>query len=108
VAIESILFASRGLSQIIRIVDLASATRVKIRSAARGLSHGTTPAWQTTVALTWIDSIIDGRFDLIANHLWLHEEWLTELRRTSAIVGDANSHYPRIVDSSPLRGPRRR
>jgi len=29
--------------------------------------------------LTWIETIIDGRFDLIANHLWLHEEWLTEL-----------------------------
>jgi hypothetical protein len=54
--------------------------------------------WQTTTALTWIESIIDGRYDLIANHLWLLEEWLTELRNSGVVVGDTKSRYHRIVD----------
>lgn len=61
-------------------------------------AKGTTPEWQTTVALTWIETIIDSRFDLIANHVWLVEEWLTDLRNAGAIVGEVKSHYHRIVD----------
>ena len=29
------------------------------------------PQWQATVALTWIETIVDERYDLFANHLWL-------------------------------------
>jgi hypothetical protein len=67
-------------------------------------ANGTTPEWQTTIALTWIDSIIDDRFDLIANHLWHLEEWLTDLRSAGAIVGEAKSHYHRIVDGLAAAG----
>ena len=67
-------------------------------------AKGTTLEWQTTIALTWIETIIDGRFDLCANHLWLLEEWLTDLRNTGAIVGDIKSHYHRIVDGLAAAG----
>lgn len=63
-----------------------------------------TPEWQTTVALTWIDSIIDSRFDLIANHLWLVEGWLIDLRDAGAIVGEVKSLYQRIVDGLAAAG----
>src|SRR3546814_6942978 len=33
--------------------------------------------WQTTVALTWIEAVIDDRFDLIATSLYLLEEGMT-------------------------------
>jgi len=56
--------------------------------------------------LTWIETIIDGRFDLIANHLWLHEEWLTELRSAGAIVGEVKRQYHRIVDALAAAGDR--
>jgi hypothetical protein len=62
--------------------------------------------WQTTIALTWIETIIDGHYDLIANHLWLLEEWLTELRDTGVVVGDTRSHYHRIVDGLAAAGDR--
>lgn len=62
--------------------------------------------WQTTVALTWIETIIGGRFDLIANHLWFLEEWLTDLRSSGAIVGEVKSHYHRIVDGLAAAGDR--
>jgi len=62
--------------------------------------------WQTTVALAWIETLIDGRFDLIANHLWLLEEWLTDLRRSGVIAGQVKSHYHRIVDGLAAAGDR--
>jgi biotin operon repressor len=69
-------------------------------------AKGTTLEWQTTVALTWIETIIDGRFDLIANHLWHLEEWLTDIRSAGAIVGKVKSHYHRIVDGLAAAGDR--
>jgi len=62
--------------------------------------------WQTTIALTWIETIVDGHYDLIANHLWLLEEWLTELRNSGVVVGDTRSHYHRIVDGLAAAGDR--
>ena len=58
-------------------------------------------AWQTTVALTWIETIIVGRFDLIANHVRLHEEWLIKLCRARALVGGVKSHSLHSVNQSP-------
>lgn len=78
--------------------------QAKAVDAVVRLAKGTTPEWQTTVALTWIETIIDGRFDLIANHLWLLEEWLTDLRSAGAIVGRVKSHYHRIVDGLAAAG----
>ncbi|WP_280424408.1 hypothetical protein [Nocardia carnea] len=62
--------------------------------------------WQTTTALAWIESIIDGRYDRIANHLWLLEEWLTELRGRGTVVGNTKSLYHRIVDGLAAAGDR--
>jgi hypothetical protein len=69
-------------------------------------AKGTPLEWQMTVGLTWIETIIDGRFELIANHLWLLEEWLTELRNTGAIVGEVKNQYHRIVDGLAAAGDR--
>jgi hypothetical protein len=62
--------------------------------------------WQATIALTWIDTILDERYDLIANHLWLLEEWLTELRNSGAVVGGTRRLYHRIVDGLAAAGDR--
>ena len=62
--------------------------------------------WQTTGALNWIESIIDGRFDLFANHLWHLEDWLTGLRTSGLIVGEAKSQYHRLVDGLAAAGDR--
>jgi hypothetical protein len=62
--------------------------------------------WQATVALTWIESIVDERYDLIANHLWLLEEWLTELRNSGEIVGGTKRRYHRLVDGLAAAGDR--
>jgi hypothetical protein len=63
-------------------------------------------SWQSTTALNWIESIVDGRFDLIANHLWYLEEWIGDLRKTSAIDADARNQYHRIVDGLASAGDR--
>ena len=62
--------------------------------------------WQTTTALAWIESIVDGRYDLTANRLWLLEEWLMELRNSGVIVGGIKSRYHRIVDGLAAAGDR--
>ncbi|WP_434619948.1 hypothetical protein [Arthrobacter sp. A5] len=69
-------------------------------------AKGTPRAWQTTVAMTWIETIIDRRFDLVANHLGLLEEWLIELRRAGMLVGEVRSQYHRIVDGLAAAGDR--
>ncbi|QIR69884.1 hypothetical protein [Kocuria sp. KD4] len=78
--------------------------QAKAVDAVVKFAKGTTPEWQTTVALTWIETIIDGRFDLIANRLWLLEEWLTNLRSVGAIDGKVQSHYHRIIDGLAAAG----
>ncbi|GAB3582353.1 hypothetical protein GCM10027406_25010 [Leifsonia lichenia] len=78
--------------------------QAKAVDAVIGFSKGATSEWQTTVAFTWIETIIDGRFDLIANHLWLLEEWLTDLHSAGAIVGNVRSHYHQIVDGLAAAG----
>ncbi len=63
-------------------------------------------AWQTTVALTWIEAVIDGRFDLIANHLYFLEEWFSELRKAGSLDGDVKNQYHRIIDGLAAAGDR--
>jgi hypothetical protein len=63
-------------------------------------------AWQTTTALTWIETIIDGRFDLFANHLLYAGEWLSELRRSGPMVRQVASQFHRIVDGLAAAGDR--
>jgi hypothetical protein len=63
--------------------------------------------WQMTTALTWIETIIDGRFDLFANHLWYVGDWLSELRRSGLMVTQVASHFHRIVDGLAAAGDRR-
>ncbi|MEA5456790.1 ATP-binding protein [Sinomonas sp. JGH33] len=64
-------------------------------------------AWQTTTALTWIESIIGGRFDLFANRIWLLGEWFTDLHEADAVTADVRAQYHRIVDGLAAAGDQR-
>jgi hypothetical protein len=59
-------------------------------------------AWQVSVALDWIERIIDGRYELMANHLWFLEDWLIELH--PVMVGDVRSRYHRVIDGLAAAG----
>lgn len=63
-------------------------------------------AWQTTVALAWIETIIAGRYDLIANRLYYLEEWLGDLRNEGPLVDEVKNHYHRIIDGLAAAGDR--
>jgi Mrp family chromosome partitioning ATPase len=63
-------------------------------------------AWQTTVALAWIETVIDGRFDLIANRLYFLEEWFSELRKAGVLEGEVKNQYHRIIDGLAAAGDR--
>ncbi|WP_277213148.1 helix-turn-helix domain-containing protein [Isoptericola croceus] len=65
-----------------------------------------TRAWQTTVALEWIEVIVDHRYDLIANRLYYLEEWFTELRSANVIHGEVRTRYHRIIDGLAAAGDR--
>ena len=62
--------------------------------------------WQSSVALDWIETIIDDRYDLIANRLYYLEEWLTELRDAGVILDEVKNQYHRIVDGLAAAGDR--
>ena len=63
-------------------------------------------AWQSSVAFDWIETIIDRRYDLIANRLFYLEEWLSELRSGELILGQVRAQYHRIVDGLAAAGDR--
>lgn len=71
-----------------------------------GCSPAAPRAWQTSVALDWIETIIDDRYDLIANRLYYLEEWLSELRNAGLILGEMKNQYHRIVDGLAAAGDR--
>ena len=60
--------------------------------------------WQASTGLEWIEVIMDGRFELFANHLWTFEEWASELRADGAFEGENLSRYHRIVDGLAAAG----
>lgn len=62
--------------------------------------------WQTSVALDWIETIIGGRHDLIANRLYYLEEWLSELRSAGLLLGAVKTKYHRIIDGLAAAGDR--
>ncbi|ODR19213.1 hypothetical protein [Mycolicibacterium porcinum] len=62
--------------------------------------------WQTSVALDWIETIIGGRYDLIANRLYYLEEWLGELRSAGLLLGEVKAKYHRIIDGLAAAGDR--
>lgn len=63
-------------------------------------------AWQTSVALDWIETLAGGRYDLVANRLYYLEEWLGELRSSGFILGEVQTKYHRIVDGLAAAGDR--
>lgn len=63
-------------------------------------------AWQTTTAFAWIETVIDGRHDLIANRLYYLEEWLSELRKAGMIESEVKNQYHRIIDGLAAAGDR--
>lgn len=67
-------------------------------------AKGAPIAWQSTVAFTWIETVIDSRHDLIANRLYLLEEYLSELRNAGVIAGEFRNSYLRIVDGLAAAG----
>lgn len=62
--------------------------------------------WQTTTELSWVEAIIDGRYDLVANHLFYAEEWLTELRNADLDGAEVVGRYHKIVDGLAAAGDR--
>lgn len=59
----------------------------------------TTPiSWQTTTGLTWIERIINNRYDKFAGRCWFVTNWLAELRSTTTLVQSTLVHWRRIVD----------
>lgn len=66
----------------------------------------TSLAWQTTTALEWIESLVDHRYDLIANRLYYLEEWFTDLRNAHLIQGEVRAVYHRIIDGLAAAGDR--
>ncbi|HEY5221894.1 MAG TPA: hypothetical protein VIJ18_02425, partial [Microbacteriaceae bacterium] len=88
-----------------RWLDLAR-WEPKAADAVIKFAKGVPLDWQTSIALTWIETIIGGRYDLIANHLWYLEDWMTQVRQSEAVRGEAKPQYHRIIDGLAAAGDR--
>lgn len=65
----------------------------------------TTPyTWQCATGLTWLEQIINDRYDNFANSCWFVTHWLTELRETAPLPAPTLSHWRRIVDAFATAG----
>ncbi|GAB7036126.1 hypothetical protein JCM4914_75870 [Streptomyces platensis subsp. malvinus] len=63
--------------------------------------------WQCTTGLTWLERIINGRYDAFANRCWFVTHWLTEIRETATPSAPTLSHWRRIVDGLSAAGDSR-
>ena len=64
-------------------------------------------AWQGTVALTWAERLIGGRYAIFANHCLYLGEWLRELRASEALGGKSLARWRVLVDGMSAAGDRR-
>ncbi|MEU4616602.1 ATP-binding protein [Streptomyces umbrinus] len=63
--------------------------------------------WQCATGLTWLERIIDGRYDAFANRCWFVTHWLTELRETTVPDASTLSRWRRIIDGLASDGDSR-
>ncbi|MBT2493428.1 hypothetical protein J7E96_33995, partial [Streptomyces sp. ISL-96] len=64
-------------------------------------------SWQCATGLTWLERIINGRYDAFANRCWFVTHWLTELRETAAPGASTLSQWRRIIDALAAAGDSR-
>lgn len=79
----------------------------KAADAVAQFARTTSYTWQCTTGLTWLERIIEGRYDAFANHCWYVTYWLTELRETATLETSALSQWRRVVDGLAAAGDRR-
>jgi hypothetical protein len=64
-------------------------------------------SWQRDTGLTWLERVIDGRYDLVASRVWFVTHWLAELRESGALDSERLSQWRRIVDGLAAAGDER-
>ncbi|MFC7266741.1 hypothetical protein [Streptomyces lutosisoli] len=86
-----------------RWLDLARGEPMAADAVAR-FARTTPSTWQRATGLTWLEHVIDGRYDAFANHCWYVIRWLTELRETPLPDAVTLSRWRRIVDGLAASG----
>ncbi|MFI0189543.1 hypothetical protein ACH4PW_18570 [Streptomyces sp. NPDC017082] len=67
----------------------------------------TTPrTWQSVTGLTWLERLVDGRYDAFADRCPHLTHWLTELRETPLPDATALDRWRRVVDGLAAAGDR--
>jgi hypothetical protein len=79
----------------------------KAADAVAQFAHTAPIAWQTSTGLTWLDRIMNNRYEWFANRCWFVTHWLGELRETTGLARHAFSRWRRIVDGLAAAGDRR-
>ncbi len=70
----------------------------KAADAVAQYARTTSSAWQPTTGLTWLERIINNRYDDFANRCWFVMNWLTGLREATTLASEPLSQWRRIVD----------
>jgi hypothetical protein len=62
--------------------------------------------WQFTTALDWVEQVVDGRYDILANRSWFLTDWLGLLREAGLSVPEGTTRWRRLVDGLAAAGDR--
>jgi hypothetical protein len=64
-------------------------------------------SWQGTTGLTWLERVIEGKYEQVSNkfsYLW---DWLEDLRPSKVVTWSSVGTFHRIVDGLAAGGDRR-
>jgi hypothetical protein len=89
-----------------RWLELA-AGEPKAADAVAQFARTTSADWQSTEALSWLERVIDNRYDRCANHLWFVIAWLEDLHESAHLGPEALSRWRRIIDGLAAAGDSR-
>lgn len=72
--------------------------RHKSTDAVAQFAQATSASWQTATGLTWLERIMNNRYDQFAGQCWFVTNWLAELRETTTFDQPTLIQWRRIVD----------
>jgi len=71
------------------------------------LAYCTSPLWQATTGLVWVEEVIDRDYAAVARRCWFLTSWLQTVRASRQLDAEGMARWRRIVDGLAAEGDSR-
>lgn len=71
------------------------------------LAYCTSPLWQATIGLVWVEDVIDRDYAAMARRCWFLTRWLEAVRASGQLDTNGTARWRRIVDGLAAEGDSR-